>query len=208
MISKRRHEGTYAREVERCLERISQRPVVLSPRDWGVIAGWHARGIPLPLILETMEVLARRKKRGRPPSSVAYFVRAVEESWQAVQEGRAVHLTGTADRPKVNQSDLVRPWADALRSGELPEALSREVSNLVARVVAGDDPAEVDAELDSMLLRGNVAEDAFQNARQEALAALEPYKRRMLRTVWEATLERAISDRMRTVLGLHRLRGR
>jgi hypothetical protein len=190
--------------VERRLERLLQRPVVLSPRDWRVLAGWHARGVPLAVVLEAMDEVAA-KKRGAPPRALSYFVRAVEESWRAVQEGRALRV-GEAGRDAPGKAaEPVAPWTSALASGRLPGPLARTVTEMVARLRAGEDPRSIDDDLDRALCSGETAPEAFARARQEALEALSAYEHRMTRDAWTRTLARAVSDRMREALGLPRI---
>lgn len=196
--------STFAREVERKLEHLLRRPVVLSPRDWRVLASWHARGVPVALVLETMdEVVA--KKKGALPRSLSYCVRAVEESWRAVQEGRALRAGEVGRGAPRPAEDTAAPWEAAVGSGRLPVALSRAVDELVRLLRDGEDPRTVDDRLDRVLCAGETAPEAHSRARSEALLALAAYEGRMTRPAWTRTLERAVADRMRNALGLPRL---
>ena len=58
----------YAREIEKHWTALLERPVVLGERDWRLISDWHAREIPLGLILEAMEHLGETlpRKRRKP----------------------------------------------------------------------------------------------------------------------------------------------
>ena len=197
--------ATFARAVERRLERLLQRSVVLSPRDWNVLAGWQARGVPLAMVLEAIDEVAAKKK-GAAPRSLTYFVRAVEESWRTVQEGRALRVGETPHGTLQGEGDRAEPWEAAVRSGRLPGPLSRAVGELVARLREGEDPRPVDDELDRILFAGIKAPEAHARAHAEALAALAAYERRMTRPAWSRTLERAVTDRMRLALGLPRIR--
>ena len=86
MTARARGPELYARELERALSRIRERPVVLSPRDWEMVLDWHAREIPLGVILETLEEAgARARKRGSAgPRSLSYLASAVEEAWNLI----------------------------------------------------------------------------------------------------------------------------
>lgn len=205
MSAGRRGASSFARAVESRLESILKRPVVLSPRDWTTLAGWHARGIPLPLVLETLEEVATRKG-GTQARSLRYFVRAVEESWQAVLDGRAIrHPAGAGGKSSGGESADV-PWNAAVRAGELPPAIERLLEELSEALAGGADRAKVDESLDRALADGSIAPDLHRAARQEALEALRDYRGRMPAAAWERTLARAVVERMRRTLGLPRLR--
>lgn len=81
--------GRYARQIEAAWIELQGRAVVLSPRDWDRVEDWFQRGVPLPLILETIAE-ARHRLRGvpRPPSRLSYIADGVEDSWAAMVDGR------------------------------------------------------------------------------------------------------------------------
>lgn len=204
MSARSRGASSFARAVESRLESILKRPVVLSPRDWTTLAGWHARGIPLPLVLETLEEVAARKG-GTPARSLRYFVRAIEESWLAVLDGRAIrHRPDACAKPGRGES-RESPWSAATRAGDSPPALERLLDDLAAALERGEDPAKVDETLDRALADGSIAPDLHRAAREGALEALRDYRGRMPAAAWNKTLTRAVVERMRRALGLPRL---
>jgi hypothetical protein len=205
-VSVRRHgASSFARAVESRLESILKRPVVLSPRDWTTLAGWHARGIPLPLVLETLQEVAARKGGGQA-RSLRYFVRAVEESWQAVLDGRAIRHRGAASGTSAGGESREAPWSAKTRPGERPPSLERLLEDLSKALARGTDPAVIDETLDRALAEGSIAPEIHRASRQEALEALGNYRGRMSAAAWDKTLRRAVVERMRRSLGLPRLR--
>ena len=85
----------YARAVERALARSSGRAVVMSPRDFSLLTGWLARGVPLALVLEQIEL---RRSTGRDVRSLAPIAAAVERAWGAVVDGRSETTRGPEPR--------------------------------------------------------------------------------------------------------------
>lgn len=205
MSARVRGTSSFVRAVEARLESILRRPIVLSPRDWTTLASWHAQGIPLPLILETLDEVAA-KKGGAYPRSLRYFVRAVEESWQAVVDGRAIRHRGAEGSEPQRAESPETPWGAPTGSIARPPAVERLLEELSEALARGAERATVDERLDRALAAGSVAPDLLRAAREAALEALREYRDRMPADAWEKTLDRAVVERLRRALGLPRLR--
>jgi hypothetical protein len=69
-------EADYFRSIEERFCALRGAPMLLSPRDWNLIAGWWAEGVPLALVLESLEEVftARRRREGEAGrvNSIAY----------------------------------------------------------------------------------------------------------------------------------------
>lgn len=111
----------YARAVERALAESSGRAVVMSPRDFSLLSGWLARGVPLGLVLEQIE---HRKSRGRDVRSLASVARAVEEAWGSVVDGRlgATHDAGSPSPPATPAPPDDATLLGSASAGEIAEA--------------------------------------------------------------------------------------
>jgi hypothetical protein len=105
----------YARALERALAQASGRAVVMSPRDFALVTGWLARGVPAALILEQIE---HRKAKGKDVRSLASIARAVEEAWGAVVDGRV----GASVPAEVHPSAAPPPDDAAILAAASPEA--------------------------------------------------------------------------------------
>ena len=79
---------SYFRAIEATFIRLRGSPLLLSPEDWRQADEWRRRGVPLELVLATLEqVFARRAERratGRV-QSLRYCAAAVETAWQEVE---------------------------------------------------------------------------------------------------------------------------
>ena len=69
-------EADYFRTIEERFCALRGAPMLLSPRDWALIGEWWSQGIPLPLVLDSLEeVFAARTRRGEETgriNSLAY----------------------------------------------------------------------------------------------------------------------------------------
>jgi hypothetical protein len=198
--------GAYARAVEKSFSALRGRPVILSPRDWSLVADWHARGIPLRLVLEVLgEVGEARKRRGAdPPRSLAYLAPAVEEASAVFLSGRMAdpdEPPGAAEGPA--GTTAFSAWERSARQGA-GTPLGAILRSLLERRREGEDTSVLDRELDAALPDA-VETELRAEAEREALAALAPFRRRMPPEAWEATRRRAEADHLRRRLGLPRL---
>ncbi len=202
MTARRVREGPFVRSIENRLAEIGGRPAILAPREFALAASWHARGIPLPLVLETIgEIAAKRRARGSAPRSLGYYAAAVEESWRAVREGRAVRAGERRSGPSRRRD----AWLQAIDDRPPGDPLSRTLLDLLARLEEGEPVPAIDAALDAVLLEGRGGAEELEAARIAARAALAPYRERMTEEAWKKTLDRAIVDRLRDRSRLPRL---
>ena len=75
----------YFQAIEESFIRLRGAPLLLSPADWQLARQWHRQGIPLSLVLETLEaVSARRAEKedahGRV-QGLRYCAPAIEAAW-------------------------------------------------------------------------------------------------------------------------------
>ncbi|HEX2251821.1 MAG TPA: hypothetical protein VHQ65_00975 [Thermoanaerobaculia bacterium] len=85
-------DHAYFQAVEEIFIGLRGAPLLLSPADWRVAQEWHRRGIPLEHVRRALEELfARRRERGTRGvvNSLRYCRKAVEDSWQDVEEMQA-----------------------------------------------------------------------------------------------------------------------
>lgn len=205
MTARSRGPEGYARKLEQALSRIRERPVVLSPRDWELVLDWHAREIPLGVILEVLrESGERSRKRGSSgPRSLAYLAAAVDEAWDLIRRGRLDPVGGVA-AGSASLEDVRAAWTRACEAAGPRAALTALLRDLLARVDGGESPEGIDRELESAILEAAPA-DLLDRIRDEVASELAPYRTRIPPDRLEATALRAIVTRLRRSLGLPRL---
>ena len=111
-------------EVEARIAELRRTPLVLSTRDWERVCSWRRQGIPLTVVLRTLDdVLGSSEEReedGRhPPRSLAYCERAVQQRWKARREawvGRASASAAPPRRVRVVLNALARQIELAARN--------------------------------------------------------------------------------------------
>lgn len=194
----------YARSIESAWFDLVEAPAVISAREYALIAEWHARGIPLQLILETLEeAVETRRRRGRPaPRSLTYFAKGVEEAWAALHEGRTEYEERAPERGA--RSAPVDRWRATRDSAATPAVLRGLLTSLLERLEAGEPACEIDAELGRRIT--DLLDD--EHCRAVALAVdrrLEPFRSRMAEKVWNETRQRAIVEGLRREHDLPRL---
>ena len=162
----------YFRAIEEAFIRLRGSPLLLSPEDWRQADEWRRAGIPLELVLATLEgVFARRAERGAAGriQSLRYCAPAVETAWQEVES-----LTAGGRRheaPAVNVAARLEALAASLPAGQ--DDLAGRVRGLsgpsseVERLLAA-----LDEEMMTAALAGLEAEEQAALERRTA-AALE-----------------------------------
>jgi len=206
-MTRRPGPGAYARSLERALSRVRERPVLLSPRDWALASDWYGRQIPVAVVLEAIEEAAQRgRKRSTAapgPRSLAYVASAVEESWDVILKGRAERHTSSPVCGTI-LAGVRDSWERAVASAPRDSCLSEFLSRLLGELESGTTSSVVDGKLDEGL-PDRAPPILLVQSREKASAELEPFRERMSRETYEATLRRAVVERLRRALKLPRL---
>jgi hypothetical protein len=190
----------YARAIERRWGEALGRPVVLSPRDWAWVADWHARSIPLSLVLDSIDALRDLQGRRREPRGLAYVAPAVEQAWTALVEGRRMRADASpAEVP--TPLETLRNARDAAAVGSPLRVL---LDSLLGDLARGGAPEEIDRRLDQ-ILPSSVTDEVRLEAERELDRRLAPYRDRMDADVYARTKGVALVDALRARLRLARL---
>ena len=188
----------YARAIERAWSRILDRPVVLSPKDWALISDWHARAIPLPLVLESMRHAAERPGGRSAPRNLGYIAPAVEEAWQVVLDGRRA---SSAPLPRPQSADPDKAWRARIETEGVDSTLGRLLGDLLKAYESGETPEAVDLRLNERL-EASVSTEFRGAACVQIDAELAPFVERMDGAIFDRTRQAAIVDRLRRALNL------
>lgn len=197
-------EVAYFRAVEDAFVRLRGAPLLLSPADFLVAARWRREGVPLSLVVTTLEeVFAKRREReakGRI-NSLRYCAQAVDAAWAEVRE-----LQGPGRREVVAETPV------AERLAALAEALPAEVARREdwrRRVLALSGPAEVVEQAlgrldDELLATADASLDATERERLdgEVEAILEGLRDRFPESELETLRAQLRRQRLRRLVGL------
>lgn len=184
-------DSAWFRAIEDAFVRLRGAPLLLSPADFQVALRWRQEGVPLGLVVATLEeVFAKRRERGARGriNSLRYCAPAVEQAWAEVRELQGPARRVPADEPAVEER------LAALGAALPSELAARDAWE--ARLLALEGTAE---EVETALRA--LDDELLANAD----AALEPAARERLDAEVEAILE-GLRDRFRDA-DLEALRG-
>ncbi len=137
-------DQAYFRAIEESFLRLRGSGTLLAAADWQMAREWRRSGVPLELVIETLETLferlrQRRSKRGI--SSLRYFRAAVAAAWDQELEVRSGGARRFAAQPLLVKDRLARLAAS------LPAELPRREHFAEAIVALSGTVAEVEPEL-------------------------------------------------------------
>ena len=138
-------------------------PFILSAKDWALMQGWRASGVPLPVVIEAIDsVFEKNEASGRKKaiSSLSYCRHAVKELWHerrelvvgegvAPEEAPSAALDTLAGLLEESSNEVARAFGARVRglAGErsvpkLEEALIALERELIDAIVAAMPPGE------------------------------------------------------------------
>jgi len=204
MSAAARGPESYARALEQALSRIRERPVVLSPRDWNLVVEWHARHIPLGVVLEALEDAAarsRKRRSGSGPRSLAYIADAVDEAWDLIRSGRSAR-DGASPAPLPTLAQIRESWERAAeRAARDHAALCALLRELLARLDRGEPPADLDREVDRRI-SGCFPAAEIAGIEEQVDAELVSFRERLPAAALEKTRSKSIARRLRRSFGI------
>jgi hypothetical protein len=146
--------GRYFRAIEEAFIRLRGAPLLLSPEDWRQADDWRRRGVPLELVLATLEqVFVRRAERGAAGKiqSLRYCAPAVEAAWEEVEA-----LTAGGRRREAPAVDVGARLAALAAS--LPPAQTRLAERVRGLAGSTSDVERALAALDEEMMAASLAE--------------------------------------------------
>jgi len=221
-------EDVYTRSIEDRFRLRRRTPLTLSPADYELACSWWQQGIPLWIVIESIDELFRKKDASNDPARVrrlSWCARAVEARFAEYQRA-LVPASSSARHPDTaaaaellaDAAARLGSAADAARAqGHADSAaiIARAAAGLLAQdVTAPRTTAEVrlllhDAE-ESLLgeLRLSTDPAEMKRIRDSAATSLAGHRARMTPTAFAATLERLVSQELRALYDLPDLTAR
>lgn len=125
----------YFSEVERAFVRRRGRNLLLSPVDWSLLEEWEKRGIPLKIVLATIEEvfdqLDAEPDRARSVRTLSYCKDAVEARYKSWREGRVGADNGEAGEEAEPDDETTAPSGETDVNEHL-RALASRLDNVPA----------------------------------------------------------------------------
>ena len=197
-------EHAYFQAIEERFISLRGAPLLLSPADWQLTRRWHESGIPLDLVLHTLDqVFAQREEKGARGrvQGLRYCARAVEAAWESQAEMQA---TGSrVARPSIEVGARLDSLAAVLG------ALDFDIGSLADRVAAlhgaPDEIEEALMILDREFLEmaaSSLGREAHDQIDESVEASLTRIGERLADDEVERARDRLFSDALRRHLGL------
>jgi hypothetical protein len=191
----------YFRAIEEAFIRLRGSPLLLSPEDWRQAEAWYRQGVPLELVVATLEQLfARRAERGAAGKimSLRYCAPAVEAAWQEIEA-----LTAGGRRREPQAVD-VSARLTAL-AASLPPAQAKLAQQVRALVGTTSDVEKALALLDEQMIAVAMSELAAaerQSLERRTSVALTALSGRIEEDELADARERLLRQALRRARGL------
>ncbi|MFN0140553.1 MAG: hypothetical protein ACKVQW_10780 [Pyrinomonadaceae bacterium] len=214
----------YFTEIEETFVRRRGKHLFLSPLDWALIDGWKERGIPLHIVIRSIEsvfdVYERQPVGTRSIKTLFYCREEIESQyneWLKSQVGKSNEdaADGTAAFSADDIVAHITGSIEKLRAVAYPE-LNEGISRVIERLEGLRDELTGDVEtvdktlgdiektLDRALLEGWDREN-IQTLEREIAGQLRAYKAEMERDAYKNTYDLMLLKRLREEAGIPRL---
>jgi len=215
----------YYTEIEDTFIRRRGKNLFLSPLDWALIEVWQERGIPLHIVLRSIEsvfdVFDKQPPGTRTIKSLFYCREEIEaqyNEWTTSQTGKANGETETESSSAFSKEAVAAHIAAAIESfntnpnQDLREELDRSVARLEElKTNLTDNFETVDAtlsDIEKLLERGmlsNWDKVHLKSLEKEIAGQLRQYKAEMAAEAYENTFNLMLLKRLREEAGIPRL---
>jgi len=215
----------YYTEIEETFVRRRGKNLFLSPLDWALMEVWQERGIPLHIVIRSMEsvfdVFDKQPPGTRTIKSLFYCrdeIEAQYTEWLTAQTGKASE-NGDDNKPVAFSNETVREHIslaieklDANPNTELNEGIARAVARLkdLSNDLTGDFETidktlgDIERVLDRTML-DNWDHERLKTAKKDIASQLRVHKADMDGDAYNKTFELMLLKRLREDAGIPRL---
>lgn len=216
----------YFTEIEETFVRRRGKHLFLSPLDWALIETWQERGVPLHIVIRSIEsvfdVYDQQPPGTRAIKSLFYCRDEIEASyaeWIKSQAGKSGELPVESGESRYS-AEVVRGHIAkavqklrAITSPAMQEDLARAVARLeeLSAAIESHDPETIDqtlGDVEQMLERSllaNWGDEQLKAIRKETTSQLREYKREMDADSYKSTFDLMLLKRLREDAGIPRL---
>lgn len=214
----------YFTEIEETFVRRRGKHLFLSPLDWAMIEAWQERGIPLHIVIRSIEsvfdVFDKQPPGTRSIKSLFYCREEIEAQyaeWLTSQTGKSTAAAG-------DEASLFEPadvaahieTATASLEGNQNEFLREELSRAVSRLqelnanltndfeTIDKTLSDIEKVIDRAML-ANWEPSHLKQIRKETTASLKQYKSEMDEAAYRSTFDLMLLKRLREEAGIPRL---
>jgi len=212
----------YFTEIEDTFVRRRGKHLFLSPLDWALIDGWKDRGIPLHIVIRSIEsvfdVFDKQPAGTRTIKTLFYCREEIESQyneWLTSQTGKSNEKAASSIFTVEQVSAHIANAIETLKNIDqksLREALDRAIARL-SELAADltDDFETVDGtlgDIEKMIDRAMLADldpEQLSKVKKEVSSELRPYKAEMEAEDYKNTFELMFLKRLREEIGIPRL---
>lgn len=217
-------QEVYERSVEERFRLRRRGTMGISHADWSVVEQWWSKGIPLWIVLESIDDLFRRKeaKGGGRTARLSFCREDVQERFETYRRTRSgdgappVTLEGDGQKRREDsaspaESRLIEAASRAREEGrhQIAGILQEALSGIAAlRDAGGEDPAAFQMRLhvidESLVesLKLVTAAEQLESMRAAAAERLSEHKDRMKPSAFQATVGRLVDAAIREMYGV------
>lgn len=213
----------YFTEIEDTFVRRRGRHLFLSPLDWAMMETWQERGIPLHIVIRSIEsVFDARERKPQPVRTIKTLFYCREEVEQQYAEWSASQV-GASSLPESKEfgydtesvNEHLASSIDKLRAidrDDLREAIDRAVARLVElsdldvtdQEVLDSSLSDIERMLEIAMVE-DWRPDELVAIRKELEGELREYKREMSADAYANTFSLMLNKRLREAAGIPRL---
>lgn len=212
----------YFTEIEETFIRRRGKNLFLSPIDWAVMETWQEKGIPLHIVLRSIEQVFDNFEKNPSPRTIKGLMFCREEVEAQYDEWLKSQAGKTADEANIDDQHTIEFICDHINTllgslkkidrPDLAEDLERacvrleEIKNNINADQEALDKALSDVEhlIDEALLTKS-DRATFNFVEKEVTSQLRPYKGSMEKAAYESTLRLMLLKRLREEFGVPRL---
>lgn len=215
----------YFTEIEETFVRRRGKHLLLSPFDWALIDGWKERGIPLHIVIRSIEsvfdVYDRQPEGTRTIKTLFYCREEIEaqyNEWLASRVGRNEGEGDENNEATLSTDDIAAHITDSIKKLKTISnpSLSEDISRAIARLEELRNDLTGDAEtvdktlgdIENLLYRSllnNFDEPQLKSFEKEVAGQLRAYKTEMDKDAYKKTYELMLLKRLREEAGIPRL---
>lgn len=208
----------YFTEIEDTFVRRRGKHLLLSPIDWAMIEGWRDRGVPLHIVIRSIENVFDGFDKNPGPRSIKGLLYCKEEveaqflEWSAMQAGKAKSNEGSVEFSPERIVEHIDSVIVDLRKSQNP-ALSEDIERAVSRLqeLAANHSNDIESADRALSDIENFIEQALLSRldtsaiEKDIAAQLRPYKSEMEPEAYKQTSRVMILKRLRDENGIPRL---
>ncbi len=215
----------YYTEIEDTFIRRRGKNLFLSPLDWALIEAWQDRGIPLHIVIRSIEsvfdVFDKQPPGTRTIKSLFYCKEEIEvqyTEWLTSRTGNSLEGDESLPEPKFPVDAVAEHIQDSIKELRansfewLQEDIERAAIRLEELLInLSDNPEKVDSTLEDIekllerAMRSNWDSLHLRTIEKEVAGQLRAYKSDMSPEAYESTFNLMLTKRLREEAGIPRL---